>query len=457
MPTSPTDRPAPTTTPPTLWPARGRFTGSAAAGVLRKHLQRLKDDGAVEDFLELPEDESPTGRRVFEARWQVEDAVTVRARLTVAKGAGHGQEWQLLAEAERPWDPRWPSPAAVFWPAEPDGGWAHESATGLRFLEVNFLPEEDKALRRVLRDALRDSWTVHVVVHEAMTPDARGRGPLTRFLPPGLHHRVVEHRATPQQLRAVNWALRDTGLEVPRGGALVLPGSPAPDGWNAADFAVRSVFLDGSEPVELVDVVTRFAALPTPLPEGAAEQLEALREQWHLYTLQEELERQRALVAMYAEALEAMTRSRDLYREAAERAHEALAAYRENAGAPVDEVSAPSRPAGGPLQQLTRTFERLKAARAPRPAAPRPDTASPAPAASRESTASATPAASADSTASTTPAALGESTASAAPAVSAPSAEAAATAPSTASAESAPAQDSSGSRSASEPSARRSS
>lgn len=370
MPTSPTDRPAPTTTPPTLWPARGRYERSAAAGVLRKHLQRLKDDGAVQDFLELPEDESPAGRRVFEARWQVADAVTVRARLTVAQGAGHGQEWLLVAEAERPWDLRWPSPAGVFWAADADGDWPHESATGLRFLRVNPLPDEDKALRRVLRDALRDSWTIHVVVHEAMTPDERGRGPLTRFLPPGLHHRVVEHRAAPHQLRAVNWALRDAGLEVPRGGALVLPGTPVPEGWSAGDFSVRSVFLDGTEPVELVAAVTRFAALAKPLPDGAGDLLEALREQWHLYTLEEELERQRALVAMYAEALEAMTRSRDLYREAAERAHEALAAYRENA-AVLDQAVA-ARPAGGPLQQLTRTFERLKlSGRSLRPGASR--------------------------------------------------------------------------------------
>ena len=41
---------------------------------------------------------------------------------------------------------------------------------------------------------------------------------------------------------------------------------------------------------------------------------------------------------MYAEALKAMTKSRDLYREATERAHEALAAYREAA----DARSAPS-------------------------------------------------------------------------------------------------------------------
>jgi hypothetical protein len=183
-----------------------------------------------------------------------------------------------------------------------------------------------------------------------------------------LHHRVVEHRAAPHQLRAVNWALREFGVEVPRGGALVLPGTPAPSG--AGDTSVRSVFLDGSKPVELVGVVTRFAALPRPLPEGADGHLTALREQWHLFTLEEELERERRLVAMYAEALEAMTRSRDLYREAAERAHEALAAYRESAGA--GEPQPPfARPGGSPFQQLTRTLERLKdTAKALRPPAP---------------------------------------------------------------------------------------
>ncbi|NED77235.1 hypothetical protein G3I51_33955, partial [Streptomyces sp. SID9944] len=71
-----------------------------------------------------------------------------------------------------------------------------------------------------------------------------------------------------------------------------------------------------------------------PLPDGGEAALTALREQWHLMTMEEELARARELVAMYAEALDAMTKSRDLYREAAERANEALAVYREAAGAP---------------------------------------------------------------------------------------------------------------------------
>ncbi|MEV7995431.1 hypothetical protein AB0O67_27100 [Streptomyces sp. NPDC086077] len=371
MPTSTSDRPM---TPPTVWLARGRHAGPAAEDVLRRHVQQLKESGVIRDWLELPETEGAP-ERVFEARWEAGEEVTVRARLSLAPDPAEGRPWVLAAEAEAPWDPRWPSPVTMFWPDDPDVAWDHEGETGagLRLRDINPLPPDDKELRRVLRGAARGGWAVHFVVHEAMTPDGRGRRPLARLLPPGLRHRVVEHRAAPHQLRSVNWALREFGVQVPRGGAVVLPGAPAPQGYDGDDFAVRSVFLDGSEPAELLAAVSRFAASPRPLPDGAEEVLTALREDWHLLTLEEELARERALVKMYAEALEAMTRSRDLYREAAERAHEALAVHRESAAAqPEPPVREPQReaPAASPLQQLTRTLERFKGGgRARRPAA----------------------------------------------------------------------------------------
>ncbi|MFD9003599.1 hypothetical protein ACFV0T_21920 [Streptomyces sp. NPDC059582] len=364
MPTSPS---APPTTPPTVWLVRGRHLGPAAADVLRSNLRRLKDTEVIQDFLEVPESESAESERIFEARWTVPPEVTVRARLTLTEDSAFGQDWTLVAEAEQPWDQRGPSPATMFWPQERDISWDHEAATRLRFLDTNALPEDDKELRRLLRTAVRGSWAVHVVVHEAMTPDQRGRRPLTPLLGSGLHHRVVEHRAAPHQLRAVNWALREFGVELPRGGAVVLPGTPSAPGYEAADFAVRSVFLDGSEPTELLDAVTRYAALPRPLPDGAEAALTALRQDWRLLTLEEELDRERKLVAMYAEALDAMTKSRDLYREAAERANEALAAYRDSVG---ELRPVAGRQNGSPLQQLTRTWERFKGGpRVPRPAA----------------------------------------------------------------------------------------
>ncbi|MFJ4623254.1 hypothetical protein [Streptomyces sp. NPDC088812] len=368
-----TSPPAPPTTPSTVWLARGRHTGPTAPDVLRKHLRSLKDDATIQDFLEVPEEDTVDGELAFEARWLLPDDVTVRARLTLAEWSGRGQEWTLVAEAERPWDLRGPSPAAMFWPwaADADAPWGHETVTGQRYLDINPLPADDKELRRTLRDACRDTWTVHVVVHEAMTPDERGRRSLVPLLPAGLHHRVVEHRAAPHQLRTVNWALRDLAVELPRGGALVLPGSPAPEAYEAGSFSVRSVFLDGSHPTELLDAVTRFAVLPKPLPEGGEAALTALREQWLLLTLEEELARERSLVAMYKEALEAMTQSRDLYREAAEQAHEALAAYREAAELGERPQPQPKPVGGSPFQQLGRTLERLReTAKGLRPALP---------------------------------------------------------------------------------------
>ncbi|MFD4504912.1 hypothetical protein [Streptomyces sp. NPDC058457] len=351
--------------PPTVWPARGRHTGPHSEEVIRRILRRRKETGALDDFAEPPVPDD-LARRVFEARWRVDDGtVTVRARLTLVdlQGRQAGREWQLVAEADRPWDEAWPSPAAMFWPdgeEAGDGGEAawdyHPAVAGVRLRTVNPLPGDDKDMRRVLRDAAKDAWCVNLVVHEAMTPDTLGRLPLVRRLPPGLAHRVVEHRAAPQQFRAVNWALRDLGAEVPRGGAVLLPPDPAPSDYDAQEYAVRSVFLDGSEPTELIAALRRFAALAKPAPQGAEEALADLRDNWTLMTLEEELARERGRVAQYAEALEAMTRSRDLYREAAERAGEALAALRDTPAPP-----APAPQPASPLQQLTRAFKGLRA------------------------------------------------------------------------------------------------
>ncbi|MEU6356565.1 hypothetical protein ABZ896_45885 [Streptomyces sp. NPDC047072] len=346
------------TTPPTVWLAHGRHLGSDAADVLRANLQRRKDAGTLDDFREHAATED-TPDRVLEARWRVGAEVTVRARLTLSPVSSGGQDWVLAAEAEQPWDLMWPSPATMFWPGTSDVFWDRDAATGLRLRELSLLPEDEKDIRRLLRQAVRSSWAVHVVVHEAMTTDQRGRRPLAGMLPPSLRHRVVEHRALPHQLPVVNWALKDFGVEVPRGGAAVLPGRPVAPGYNGRDFAVRSVFLDGSEPTELLATVTRFAGLPKPLPEGGREAVTALREQWQLLTMEEELARERALVQMYSEALEAMTKSRDLYREAAERAGEALEIYRQNAPAPLEPASRDPQ-TGSPLQQLGRTFGRWK-------------------------------------------------------------------------------------------------
>ncbi|MFE1291163.1 hypothetical protein [Streptomyces sp. NPDC058751] len=361
MPKSSTER---LTAPETVWLAAGRHTGPAPQTAVREHLRELKNSERIQDFLEKENATAPDGH-VFEARWFVDGDVTVRARLTT-DGRAHvdgERRWTLAAEAERPWDPGWASPAALLWPERSDLSWERDAAAGLLLQDINPLPKDDAVLRRLLKDIARHSWSINVVVHEAMTPDAEGRLPLVRLLPPALRHRVVEHRATPEQFHAVNWALGDLGTSVPRGGAVILSGTPARTGFDEQAFRVRSVFLDGSEPKELLDKIVQFAALPWPLPDEAAAAVTALREEWTLLTLEEELVRARTLLASYSEALEAMTKSRDLYREATELAHKALAEmaeYRDAASA------ARSSAQGQDKNPLAKTLQRVTDSLLPR-------------------------------------------------------------------------------------------
>ncbi|GGU05494.1 hypothetical protein [Streptomyces violascens] len=371
-----------TTVPDTAWLGRGRHLGPEPERDVRRNLIALKAAGVLDDFLDLepveaarstplyPRDEAadpgPSARRLFEARWRVADDVTVRAQLVTYEPEGRrkgdeGVTWILAAEAERAWDVNWPSPATMFWPDSDRIDWDHDTLPGLRLRTTNHLPKDDDELRHLLRDCTRQSWFIHVVVHEAMTPDAMGQRPVSTFLPPSLRHRVVEHRGTPEQAQIADFAMkRELGVRMPRGGAVVLPTAP-PSPWYDADrYTVRTVFLDGSEPTELLDRIREFAALPQPMPADAEPALRRLRLGWHLLTPDEELAHAQAMVAKYAEALDVMTNSRDLYREAAEAAHAALAEATGGDGVPRLPGPRPVKADASPLGAITKALGRFR-------------------------------------------------------------------------------------------------
>jgi hypothetical protein len=374
-----------TLVPATVWLARGRHPGPEPEQDVRRNLIALKAAGVLDDFLDLDPveaarstvlhpreaaaDPGPNARRLFEARWRVADDVTVRAQLTTydpesRRKDGEGVTWVLAAEAERAWNPHWPSPATMFWPDSDQVPWDHDTVPDVRLRTVNHLPKDGDALRHRLRDCVRGSWFVHLVVHEAMTPDARGQRPLSGFLPPSLRHRVVEHRATPEQAQIADFEMkRELNVRMPRGGAVVLPAeprSPEYDVYDAERFTVHSVFLDGSEPTDLLRTLTEFAALPRPLPEDAERALARLRQGWHLLTRDEELVHAQAMVVKYAEALDAMTKSCDLYKEAAEAARAALADFTGGDGTPGPPATGTARADRSPLDTLTKTFGRFR-------------------------------------------------------------------------------------------------
>ncbi|MFE0653519.1 hypothetical protein ACFVZH_33630 [Streptomyces sp. NPDC059534] len=378
-----------TIVPDTVWLGRGCHLGLEPELDVRRNLIALKAARVIDDFLDLdpveaarstdlyPRDESadpgPSARRLFEARWRVADGVTVRAQLTLYESEPRrmksaGVTWVLAAEAERVWEASWPSPATVFWPDSDQVAWDHETVPDVRLRTTNHLPKDDDELRRLLRACTRQSWFIHIVVHEAMTPDALGRRPITAFLPPSLRHRVVEHRATPEQAQIADFVMkRELGVGIPRGGAVILPPTPQAVDDDAEHLTVRNVFLDGTEPTELLNKITEFASLPQPLPADAEQALTRLRQGWHLLTPAEELVHARAMVTRYAKALEAMTASCDLYREAAESALDALAEATSGDGAPRTASPAPAKEDPWPWKNLGKTLARF---RGPNPQAP---------------------------------------------------------------------------------------
>ncbi|MER5204149.1 hypothetical protein [Streptomyces sp. NPDC002825] len=373
---------SPTTVPDTAWLGRGRHTGPEPERDVRRNLLALKAARVIDDFLDLdpveaarstdlyPRDESadpgPSARRVFEARWHVADDVTVRAQLTTyepesRRAKSEGVSWVLAAEAERAWEAGWPSPATMFWPDSDQVAWDHLPVPDVRLRAANHLPKDDDDLRRLLRACTRQSWFIHVVVHEAMTPDVLGRRPITAFLPPSLRHRVVEHRATPEQALIADFVMkRELGVGIPRGGAVILPPTPRAVDHDAERFTLRNVFLDGTEPTELLEKIREFASLPQPMPADAEQVLTRLRQGWHLFTPTEELVHARAMVTQYAKALEAMTASCDLYREAAESALEALAEATGGSGAPRTASPAAAKEDPSPWKALTKTLARFR-------------------------------------------------------------------------------------------------
>ncbi|MEU3372591.1 hypothetical protein ABZ734_19245 [Streptomyces sp. NPDC006660] len=371
-----------TTVPDTAWLGRGRHFGPEPELDVRRNLIALQAAGVLDAFLDLdpaeaarstvlhPRDESadpgPLARRAFEARWRVAGDVPVRAQLTTydpesRRKEGEGVTWVLAAEAECAWDMNWLSPATMFWPDSDRVAWDHDTVADLRLRTTNHLPKDDDELRHLLRDCTRQSWYIHVVVHEAMTPDVKGQQPISTFLPPSLRHRVIEHRGTPEQAQIADFAMkRELSVRMPRGGAVVLPSAGQGPEYDAERYTVRTVFLDGSQPTELLDRIKEFSVLPRPMPADAERALTRLRQGWHLLTPDEELVHAQAMVTKYAEALDAMTTSRDLYREAAEAAQAALAEPSGGDGLLRTPVPRPLKADASPLTALTKAFGRFR-------------------------------------------------------------------------------------------------
>ncbi|MGW6861067.1 hypothetical protein [Streptomyces xanthophaeus] len=285
-----TGTPRPVTLPPTVWACSGWFVGTAAASLVHGRLDALKAAGTVEDFLpRVPAEEESTD---FHIRWPAAADASVRVHLAVREVPEQGAcRYRLVAEASRPWDWSWPSPLALF--APPTLLWdVCDQSTAGRFGHPNRVPTT-AAMRDWLRETTASPWSITVLVHDDAT--TYSDTPVLEGLPPGLTGRVLEYRVFGAQRHAVNRFLRPTGLQLPPGGALILPSRPPRTGIRPEALTVKGHPVRGRAP--LLDAVVRYADEPWPASGRFLDRLHGLRDAWPLESERERLDRVLAALA----------------------------------------------------------------------------------------------------------------------------------------------------------------
>jgi hypothetical protein len=269
--------------PDSVWLGRGRFHGASAPAAVRRRLARLREDGTVDEFRSWGPDDGPL--HGFDARWRVAGGTVVRATLALDRPrpvAVH--RWLLVAEAadRRRWDHAWPSPAGLFFPRQPDVPWDCDAERGeLRYRAVNVLQlpagagrprrEEVARSRAVLAGCADAPWAITLLVHDVTL---RRDVPAVREFVPGLLGRLLELRVPNGSLDAANRLLREHGVRLPRGGAVILPTRPDRPGVSGGEREVPDNRLGMGRPDPLVTALTAFAGRPWVLPRALAADVE---------------------------------------------------------------------------------------------------------------------------------------------------------------------------------------
>ncbi|MEO3976976.1 hypothetical protein [Streptomyces sp. CAU 1734] len=187
----------------------------------------------------------------------------------------------ITAEADRPWEFTWPSPAAMFldrkWVWGPRPTEFGESNPAVSFLA--------SGVDIMIADLNRQPWCITVISHDPRPwePPARQQPEpsLVRRLPAGLLGRIVEIRLHGPDAVVADRFLARRGLSLEFGGATILSLSSLRHGLSQSELVVPSRSLSvlrgrGT----LGDVVTRVASSPWRSTAAAWEAVVDLRDNW---------------------------------------------------------------------------------------------------------------------------------------------------------------------------------
>lgn len=268
--------------PESVWYSAGRSAVKRSANVIEQRLTELRDAGTVEEFVRHDYSESARPSQLFDALWRPDKSTVVRGRLVLV-GRDHDPmfTWEIIAEASRPWDWSWSSPATMFWPKSRDSTWDAVGAHGARSYRSTTFVDSPKIAADSVRAALFAQADIHVLTIDD-EPDRPEHQlvPLVRYLPPGFTGRIIEQRVSPQALDAVNRELSPVGLRLPPQGALIVPSRPLLSRTEPADLVVPLARFSQGRPQALVDAVIRHAAIPRQAGPDQHRHVELLRSQF---------------------------------------------------------------------------------------------------------------------------------------------------------------------------------
>lgn len=284
----------------------------------------------------------------YDAVWVTEDGARVQGRLNLHNQKPGSEEdpkkaaldpraydpsadpmegyFHAFAEADRPWDPTWPSPLNVFLERKLKPGYVTMAYGGHNALHH----KSTNNLSGLLSTLAELPWLVTVLTHDELDPrvfmsesGVTYETPLISRLPSSLYGRVLDVRimGDPTRERA-NRILAKYGTYLPEGGVAILLDHGRRKGIPRSElsFKLDRPFIRGGDITPVATSLSRM--LRAQVMVSDTETVEEIRKDWSLLTPEEQVEQDTILLR------DAAIRVEDLEGEVA-RLKEALDASRE--------------------------------------------------------------------------------------------------------------------------------
>lgn len=293
--------------PESIWHTEGRASTAGLVYEVKNHLQQMHQLGQIQHYRETdPRETDPDSGTWwrFDAGWCTPDGARIRARLNLipdqveAEALGATREtvsgnrtiplrmsWNVTAEADRPWQLEWSSPALSFFPARGDLKWDRDWITGQLSMHnvrgfSQIVPDH---VRTLLEQLSLSTWYTTVITHDRRPITSEPMPGVFEMLPNSMVGRVLEIRAYGDQDQVFNELLAEHRVRLPWGGSVILPSSPRKESWASAAYDLKVPGGDFARLLQKTALhVMRYAALPSHYPDRVRDAVEDLRASWGL-------------------------------------------------------------------------------------------------------------------------------------------------------------------------------